>query len=381
MDKILLIHNNYRLQGGEDIAVKNELNLLKENYEVKSIFFENEIKNIYDVISFLTFSNKSSNKKILDLVDEFQPDLVYFNNTWFKISLGIFKLLRKKNVKILIKIHNFRYHCTKSFRAYVHLDNENYCSACGFKKSKVNLINKYYSNSLLKSIFATFFAKKYMKAIKDESINLAVLTEFHKQFLTDNYSRKKNVFIIPNYISSNHSTVNEEDYFTYAGRLSIEKGVYSLIDSYLSSDLRNKVLKIIGDGPELKNLKEKYKINNIQFLGQLSNKETVDLISKSKAVLSATKLYEGQPTLLCEASLNGKASLFPDSGGINEFLPSDYEFIFEQFNYEDLKNKLNLLNNYNLKKTNALKAHKFIKLKLEKDNILNQFNQIIDKDD
>ena len=44
MDKILLIHNNYRLQGGEDIAVKNELNLLKENYEVKSIFFENEIK-------------------------------------------------------------------------------------------------------------------------------------------------------------------------------------------------------------------------------------------------------------------------------------------------------------------------------------------------
>ena len=220
-----------------------------------------------------------------------------------------------------------------------------------------------------------------MKAIKDESINLAVLTEFHKQFLTDNYSRKKNVFIIPNYISSNHSTVNEEDYFTYAGRLSIEKGVYSLIDSYLSSDLRNKVLKIIGDGPELKNLKEKYKINNIQFLGQLSNKETVDLISKSKAVLSATKLYEGQPTLLCEASLNGKASLFPDSGGINEFLPSDYEFIFEQFNYEDLKNKLNLLNNDNLRKTNALKAHKFIKLKLEKDNILNQFNQIIDKDD
>ena len=89
-----------------------------------------------------------------------------------------------------------------------------------------------------------------------------------------------------------------------------------------------------------KNLKEKYKINNIQFLGQLSNKETVDLISKSKAVLSATKLYEGQPTLLCEASLNGKASLFPDSGGINEFLPNDYEFIFEQFNYEDLEKKI-----------------------------------------
>ena len=30
MKKILLVHNNYRLQGGEDIAVKNELKLLEK---------------------------------------------------------------------------------------------------------------------------------------------------------------------------------------------------------------------------------------------------------------------------------------------------------------------------------------------------------------
>ena len=40
MKKILLVHNNYRLQGGEDIAVKNELKLLEKKYQVKSIFFE-----------------------------------------------------------------------------------------------------------------------------------------------------------------------------------------------------------------------------------------------------------------------------------------------------------------------------------------------------
>ena len=31
MKKILLIHNKYRDLGGEDIAVENEINLLKKN--------------------------------------------------------------------------------------------------------------------------------------------------------------------------------------------------------------------------------------------------------------------------------------------------------------------------------------------------------------
>ena len=35
MKKILIIHNTYRVTGGEDIAVENEIKLLKKSYEVK----------------------------------------------------------------------------------------------------------------------------------------------------------------------------------------------------------------------------------------------------------------------------------------------------------------------------------------------------------
>ena len=206
MKKILLVHNNYRLQGGEDIAVKNELKLLEKKYHVKSIFFENRIKSFNDIIAFFTLNNRTSNKRILNIVDEFQPDIVYFQNNWFKISLGIFKKLRKKNIKTFIKLHNFRYHCTKSFRANVHLENKEFCHACGFNKSESNLFNKYYGESLIKSIYAIFFGKKYLKIIKDTNIYLAVLTNFHKKFLEENYYRKKNVFVIPNFLDPTFST-------------------------------------------------------------------------------------------------------------------------------------------------------------------------------
>ena len=39
MKKILLIHNKYRNTGGEDTAVSQEINLLKEQYEVRGIIF------------------------------------------------------------------------------------------------------------------------------------------------------------------------------------------------------------------------------------------------------------------------------------------------------------------------------------------------------
>ena len=95
MKKLLVIHNNYRQQGGEDIAVLNELELLENNFQVKTLFYENKIKSIFDVLAFFTLSNKSVNKDLINEINKFQPDLAYIHNTWFKVSLGIFKILKK----------------------------------------------------------------------------------------------------------------------------------------------------------------------------------------------------------------------------------------------------------------------------------------------
>ena len=67
---------------------------------------------------------------------------------------------------------------------------------------------------------------------------------------------------------------------------------------------------------------EKYKLKNVDFLGNMKNEEVLSLINRSKGVVTATKLLEGQPTLLCEASMLGVVSIYPKAGGISEFLRS-----------------------------------------------------------
>ena len=100
MKKILIIHNKYREVGGEDIAVENEINLLKKSYEVKVLYFNNNFQSfINTLISFFTLTNFQSNRIIKKELKQFNPDYVYIHNTWFKVSLGVFKLLERKKSK------------------------------------------------------------------------------------------------------------------------------------------------------------------------------------------------------------------------------------------------------------------------------------------
>ena len=101
--------------------------------------------------------------------------------------------------------------------------------------------------------------------------------------------------------------------------------------------MKNYILNIIGTGPQLQTLKDQYKSQKIIFHGFMDNKNVINQIKKAKVVISATKLYEGQPTLLCEATMNYIPVIFPNSGGINEFLPKNYKFLYEQFNYTEMQ--------------------------------------------
>ena len=170
-----------------------------------------------------------------------------------------------------------------------------------------------------------------------DDFQILVLTEFHKKFLKKNNVTLDQVF--PNYLDSieTHKTKNE-NYLVYAGRISDEKGVEELILSFLSSDLENTKLKIIGEGPIYKKLKNKYVEDKIDFLGQLSNDETKNYISLSLGVVTATKLYEGQPTLLCEASVLNKLQSFQIQEALVSF-PDNYPLIYKQHDYLDLQRK------------------------------------------
>ena len=381
MKKILLLHNEYKEKGGEDIAVDNEITLLESKYNLRVLKFNNFIEKPYkQFISFLTLSNNQSNKIIKENIESFSPDIIYIHNTWFKISLGVFKLLNTYKIPVFIKLHNFRYSCTKSFFFKNHIDSNDFCPACGIE-NKRRIFNKYFPNSYFKSFAMINYGIKFFKIITSCQFNLIVLTEFHKEYLENLKIPKEIVNVYPNYInvdSAYQESKNEEKYLIYAGRISAEKGVEELIKSFLDAQLPDVQLKIVGDGPFRDDLMKIYKQDNINFLGYQDNKRVLELISSSNGVITCTKLYEGQPTLLCEASLLGVPSIFPKNGGISEFFPDDYEYSYDMNIKNDLTEKLiKFYKNIDRYEEIGNINKNFVRKKLEKNKLISKFENIV----
>ncbi len=379
MEKILVVHNRYNVLGGEDIAVEKELALLKEFYKVETLYFENNITNyLTQLIAFLTNNNSHSNQLLLQKINQFKPNHIYIHNTWFKASLGIFKIIESHDINLIIKLHNFRYFCTKSFFSRNHLLNNENCKACGMSIT-AGIFNKYFKESIIKSILVNIYGNKYFQIIKNNKLKLIVLTKFHKNFLINLGFNKNNIEVIPNYllIPDNKKSVKKEDYIVYAGRISDEKGVEELINSFLQSNLNRMNLKIIGEGPELNYLANKYKSKKVNFIGSVRNEEVWNIILNSRAVVTATKLFEGQPTLLCEASLLEVPAIFPRTGGIGEFFPDNYPLSFEQFNYDDLIDKINLVSNEEEMNRIGKANKKFINEYLSKIKLISLFKEAL----
>ena len=260
-----------------------------------------------------------------------------------------------------------------------HLGNKKICEACGIQKNSKKKFNKYFENSYIKSFFAIKYGKKYLNILKNSKVKIVLLTDFHKQFLIKKGINQNRITVIPNFISIKDTKKNTDsnNYFVYAGRVSKEKGLFELLETFNKLKMNEVSLKIIGDGPLLSSLKKKY-LNNSKFvfLGNTKNDEVLSIMSRSIGVVTATKLYEGQPTLLCEASSLGVPSIFPKTGGINEFFPKDYIYSYNQFDYKDLAEQLEkMINDTELKKI-GIENQKFISNMLDEEEIVKMFKKV-----
>tara|TARA_B100002019_G_C21204368_1_gene565829 strand:+ start:23 stop:1195 length:1173 start_codon:yes stop_codon:yes gene_type:complete len=364
LQKILVINTKYRVFGGEDANIVDELNFLKNYYHVDYLEYDNADKiTISDLIGFIFQNNFSSNSKLKHKLRSFKPDIVYVHNTWFKAGLGIFQILRKENIKTVHKIHNYRFDCSRFLLSKNHLRNYTQCPACGIKKENLGIYNKYFSESILKSIFINFYSKNYFKILKTYRIQILVLSKFQKNYLEKLGVADNKVSIYSNPIDISHKEFShynsESSSVIFAGRLVETKGIEEILKIWNSIDTKNLTLEIIGSVDETSNLFKNYNSKKIKFIGELNNSEVKRKIKTSRAVIMASKLYEGQPRVLLEASSYGVPSIYPSFGGMNDFFPNNYKLSFKQFNYKDLKNKILMLHDSKLlsDESKAIKKH------------------------
>ena len=154
-----------------ELSIENETSFLKEYFNVEVLYFSNNIFIATQILNFFFNKNFFAERKIFNKIEEFNPEIVYFHNTWFNIWNNVFlKLSEIADIQIFLKLHNYRFHCTKTYSTKTHLEGSKICKGCGGDKRSLKYFNKYFEGSYLKSFLVNYYGKRYYKILKNENI-------------------------------------------------------------------------------------------------------------------------------------------------------------------------------------------------------------------
>lgn len=195
------------------------------------------------------------------------------------------------------------------------------------------------------------FGEKILAKYADEII---VLSKGVQQYFRDTYHRE--TIFIPNgvirpkkrepKIITEKYGLQGNDYFCALSRLTEEKGIHYLIEAYQQIKTDKKLL-IAGDTSDtddyVKHLKEMAKGNkNIIFTGFVSGTLLDEIYSNAYVYVLPSNL-EGMPLSLLEAMSYGNAVIGSNIPEIVDVV-EDKAVIFEKGNVENLKEKMQMLN-------------------------------------
>jgi glycosyltransferase involved in cell wall biosynthesis len=133
-------------------------------------------------------------------------------------------------------------------------------------------------------------------------------------------------------------TARNDGYVLFAGRISEEKGVRTLIDA--AARLPDRRFIIAGEGAELPAFKEyalKLGIGNLEFPGYVSGDALEALIEGAACVAVTSNSYENLPLSILESFARGKPVVGSDCGGISELVVDGQTgYLYERANADSL---------------------------------------------
>ncbi|KAB1064862.1 glycosyltransferase family 4 protein [Salibacter halophilus] len=294
--KILLVHNFYKLSGGEDKVFKAEKDLLIQNGHDVITYTKsnNEIDEYQPIEKLKLITSTSFSQRVYEQIDlllkKHKPDICHVHNFLPLISPSVFYACSNNKIPTILTLHNYRLMCTNGllFR------DGHICEECVSSSAYHSVLKKCYRNSHLQ----TYAVARMLEKNKDVWFNLIdgffCLSHFAKQKFIEHGLPKDKITVKPNFIDDGELFKKNEalkstksEYLIYVGRLEINKGTRLLKRLAESID---KEIVVIGEGPLENKL---HSCRNINIIGKKSREETLAYVNRAKALILPSISYEG----------------------------------------------------------------------------------------
>jgi glycosyltransferase involved in cell wall biosynthesis len=245
--------------------------------------------------------SRETQRRLAGEVAEFAPDVAYIHNIYPLISPSIYHSLHAARVASVQVIHDYRPFC---INGWFYKDDQ-VCELCK-RGNLVHAVRKrcFRGDLLLSGTYAACMAVNRVAGMLRKISAYICLTEFARRKLIEAGVAPDRLHVNANFLDTDGIPACSPvaNRFVFAGRLSREKGVWTLLRAFES--LPEAELVIIGTGPEEALMREyarDRRLRNVSFAGFLSGREKYEVWGRSTATLMPSTNYEGLPITLLES--------------------------------------------------------------------------------
>jgi glycosyltransferase involved in cell wall biosynthesis len=335
--KIVLVHNTYLEQGGEDVVYWQERNLLRDaGHEVLEYQrFNNEMQE-YSTVRRLTLIGRivwapDSHRDFSQLLQQHRPDIVHVHNTFPLISPSILWACHEQQVPVVHTLHNYRLLCPGAN----FIRDGKPCEDCTQGSLWQSVAHGCYRDSRTQTaavalMLSVHRARKTWTRAVDYYV---ALTEFARRKFVTNGIPAERITVKPNCVDPDPGQRSGEgSYALFVGRVSEQKGAYTLLRAWRRLP-KNITLQVIGDGPARRELEAEAAsqgLSNVTFMGRLPRERVISAMKGARFVVFPSQLYENLPLTILEAFACGVPVLASKLGAMSEVVEEGRTGLFFQ---------------------------------------------------
>lgn len=319
--RVLQVHTTYRLPGGEDSVVDGEATLLRAaGHHVARHRAANADGTRSAGQLMVSPWNPAAARRVRAAAARARPDVAHVHNTWFAMTPSVPAALAGLSVPVVTTLHNYRRVCVN---ASLYRDGGP-CLDCVGRGPWPGVRHRCYRDSAIASAAAaTTIALNRHFALSDRNVAVfLVLNRFMEQLLVRGGLPAERVVVKGNSVPDpgpRPTPPSQASTVLVLGRVEALKGVDLLVDAWQRVQPPDLELLVVGDGP-LRAPLEAREVPGVRFLGQRSREQVQELLLGARALVLASRLFEGQPMSVLEAMAAGLPVLAPSSGGNPDLL-------------------------------------------------------------
>ena len=318
--KILVAHNGYRLRAGEDEVFAAECELLESGgHEVVRFERDNADAGALAAATSAVWAARSR-RDIARVLAAERPDVAHFHNTFPLLSPSVYYACRKAGVPVVQTLHNYRLLCPS---AVLYRDGH-VCEDClGRALPWPGVLHRCYRGSAaasatVASMLAVHRALDTWTRTVDAFVALSAFAR--DKFIAGGLPAER-IVVKPNFLATlPPGRSGDGDYVLFAGRLTAEKGVSTLLDAWEGLDVP---LVIAGTGPlehEVARRVAAWNRDDVRFVGWRPRAEIFELLAGARAAVFPSRWYEGFGMSLLETFASGVPVVASRIGAVAEIV-------------------------------------------------------------